>query len=152
MRSLATMQEGRRRTMARPGGLLGNLFDNVRRRRGMPALTGSPLETSWPTLDVSEDDKEVLVKAEVPGMSEKDLHITYADGFLTIRGEKQEEMEEKRRNVCYRESQYGVFARSVPIGSDADWNRARAEFQRGVLRVVIPKQPGQSGKREIPVS
>lgn len=105
----------------------------------------------WPSMDLSEDDKEVMVKVEAPGLSEKDMRITYSDGVLRIEGEKKEDKEETRRGTYYRESRYGSFSRNVPIDPGVDWDKARAEFKQGILKVVLPKTPGMAGRKNIPI-
>lgn len=103
----------------------------------------------WPSLDISEDDKEVRVKVEVPGLSEKDVRISWSEGSLRIEGEKKEDKEGEKGGVRYRETRYGSFSRSVPIESGVDPDKARAEFKQGILKVVLPKTPAGSGKKSI---
>lgn len=144
----------RKRPMARPWNRLTSLWGrrDARKASAVPALEDFLDAARWPTLDLSENDKEVLVRLEAPGLTGKDLEISYADGSLLIKGEKKEDREEKRRHVYYRESRHGAFLRSVPIDANVDWNKAKAEFKRGVLKVAIPKKSGRAGTREIPVT
>lgn len=96
-----------------------------------------------PVVDVSEDDKELVVKAEVPGMSEKDLELSWLDGVLYMKGEKKGEKEEKedksKKNTWHRESWYGSFTRGIPLGDNADFAKAQARYKDGVVTVHIPK-------------
>ncbi|MBN1131350.1 MAG: Hsp20/alpha crystallin family protein [Chitinispirillaceae bacterium] len=109
----------------------------------------SAWRADFPSIDVSEDGKEVTVRAEIPGMSEKNLSLTFHNGMLTIRGEKKQEKEEKGKNRYYRECSYGSFERSVAIGGAAMGDKAKAKYQHGVLTVTIPKKEIQ--KKAIPI-
>ncbi len=91
-----------------------------------------------PTLDVSEDEKRVTVRMEVPGLSKDDLRVTWENGSLKVSGEKREVRGQKRR---YRECSYGYFSRSVPLGKDLDWKSAKATCRDGVLTISLDKTP-----------
>lgn len=97
-----------------------------------------------PVVDVSEDDKEIAVKAEIPGLTEKDIEVTFANGLLQIKGEKKGEKEEKRKNTWHRESWQGSFSRAIPLGDRVDWKKAQARHKDGVLTVTLPKKQGAS--------
>ncbi|MFC1585074.1 Hsp20/alpha crystallin family protein [Fibrobacterota bacterium] len=109
----------------------------------VPSLEG-PVYSKMPALDVSENEKAVTVRAEIPGLSEKDLDVTYHEGLLTIRGEKKEEKEEKKKGSLYKECSYGSFCRQVPIGENADWNKVEAKYKKGVLTITVPKKEAES--------
>jgi HSP20 family protein len=99
-------------------------------------------EISWgkvPAVDVAETAKAYEITAELPGMDEKNIEVKYADGTLTIKGEKKEEKEEKKENYYLSERNYGSFQRAfhVPDGVDAD--KVEASFKNGVLTVTLPK-------------
>ncbi|MFP5307203.1 MAG: Hsp20/alpha crystallin family protein [Gammaproteobacteria bacterium] len=99
-------------------------------------------ELSWgamPVVDIVEKDKQYEIEAELPGMDENNIEISLSNGTLTIKGEKQEEKEEKKRNHFLSERHYGSFERAfrVPAGVDAD--RIEATFAKGVLKVALPK-------------
>jgi HSP20 family protein len=101
-------------------------------------------ELSWtgtPAVDITESDKAYEVTAELPGMDEKNIEVKVANGNLTIKGEKQEETEEKMKDYYLHERHFGSFERSfqVPEGVDAD--KIEASFKKGVLRVTLPKKP-----------
>jgi HSP20 family protein len=100
-----------------------------------------------PAVDIAEHDKEYEVTAELPGMDEKDIDVKFADGALTIKGEKKEEKEEKKKDYYLSERRFGSFQRSfrVPEGVDAD--KIDASFKNGVLTVVLPKSV-EAQKRE----
>jgi HSP20 family protein len=105
-----------------------------------------------PVVDVSENDKEVSVRAELPGMADKDVSVTCEDGVLYISGQKSGEHEQKEgENVRYRESWTGSFSRSLYLGNTVDWNKADASFKDGVLTVKLPKSPAGESRKKIAV-
>jgi len=105
-----------------------------------------------PMVDVSEDDKEVRVSAELPGMDEKDIDVTVTDSMLTIRGEKKQEEEEKDKGFYRRESSYGTFQRMIDLPAGVDENKAQAEFKKGILRITLPKTvEAQSKSRKVKI-
>lgn len=104
-----------------------------------------------PRVDVTEDKKDVSVRAELPGMSEKDVTLTWLDGVLRIRGEKQHEHNEEKKGRRYSECSYGYFSRDIPLGNGVDWNSAKAKFKNGVLTVKLPKTENSRKTIEIHV-
>ena len=99
-------------------------------------------QTGWggvPAVDIAEKEKEYEVTAELPGMDESNIDVKFADGMLTIKGEKKEEKEEKKKDYYLSERRYGSFHRcfQVPEGVDAD--KIEASFKSGVLTVKLPK-------------
>jgi HSP20 family protein len=101
-----------------------------------------------PRVDVSETDKDVIVSAELPGMDEKDISVEMDDAAITIRGEKQEEKEDKGKNWYSREQSYGSFHRAIPLPASVDGSKAKAKFKKGVLTVTIPKHEEEQTKRK----
>ena len=73
-----------------------------------------------PSIDLKEDDKEVSIKAELPGIDEKDIEVLLSDDALTIKGEKKEEKEEKGKDYYHMERTYGSFNRVVPLPLGVD--------------------------------
>ncbi len=122
--------------------------------RGLAPATGrGPAAMSAPSVDVSETDDEVQVTADLPGLTEKDVEVTLDDGALTIRGEKKEEREEKKRNYHLVERAYGRFERSVALPHGIDPGKVKARFKNGVLHVTLPKTPeSRSRSRAIEIS
>ncbi len=92
-----------------------------------------------PALDVSETDKAVLVKAELPGLDAKDVEVSLVGGVLTLRGEKKEEKEEKTKSFHRVERSYGVFERAVQLPCPVKTDQVEATFKNGVLTVELPK-------------
>jgi HSP20 family protein len=105
-----------------------------------------------PGFEVSESDDEIRVRAELPGMDEKDISITLDEDVLTIRGEKRHEREEKKRNYHVSEMSYGSFQRSFPVPA-VDREKIAARFKRGVLTLTLPKtEAAKAGRKSIPIS
>lgn len=98
-----------------------------------------PLEAFSPRLNISENEKELNISAELPGLERKDISIELEDNTLTISGERREEHEEKNRRWHRVEQSYGAFHRSVPLPSGVDAGAAKAEFKNGILKVTLPK-------------
>jgi len=92
-----------------------------------------------PLADITEDEKEYLIKAELPEMKKEDVKVTVENGVLTISGERKFEKEEKKRKYHRVERGYGTFMRSFALPDDADFNKVNAEFKSGVLTVHVPK-------------
>lgn len=97
-------------------------------------------------LDVKEDDKAFYVTADLPGMAEKDVDVTFHDGVLTIRGEKRIERDEKKDTWHVMERSYGSFARQLSLPATIDADRIEAKFDKGVLQVSLPKLPEAQAK------
>ena len=114
-------------------------------------LTDHLFSGAWPAVDVSEDDKSVTVKVEVPGLTEKELDVSHHNGVLTIKGEKKDEFEEKSKNTYYREASYGSFSRSIPLGEQLEWDKVSAACKNGNLIVTLPKQEGAENNVKIKV-
>jgi len=96
--------------------------------------------TEWaPSVDISEDDKEYLVKADLPEVKKEDVKVTVENGVLTITGERKFEKEEKDKKYHRIERSYGNFLRSFTLPDAADGSKVNAEFKDGVLKVHLPK-------------
>ncbi|MCT8997578.1 Hsp20/alpha crystallin family protein [Chelativorans intermedius] len=99
------------------------------------------LTAANPRTDISETEKEVEVSVELPGMDEKDIEVSLTDDVLTIRGEKKNEREEKKKGYYLSERSYGSFYRSIPLPAGVDPEKADARFKSGVLTITLPKTP-----------
>ncbi|MER9057612.1 Hsp20/alpha crystallin family protein [Mesorhizobium sp. M0195] len=119
---------------------MNRLFDEAFRGfdTRLPSLGGfSAAGASWPSVEISDSEKEIRVTAEIPGMDEKDVELLLDDGVLTLRGEKREETEDKDRQ--FSERFYGRFERRIPLGYEVDEDKINAAFRNGVLSVTLPK-------------
>ena len=92
-----------------------------------------------PLVDISEDDKEYLITAEIPQIKRDDVKVTVDNGVLTIQGERKFEKEEKGRRYHRVERAYGNFIRSFTVPDDADPSKINAEFKDGMLKVHLAK-------------
>lgn len=106
----------------------------------------SPLDTTEtrpvmsPKLDVAELKDKFEIKAELPGMDEKDIELSLDDGLLTISGEKKAETEEKDKGYYLKECSYGTFSRSIRLPDNIADDKIEAKFKKGVLTVDLPKK------------
>ena len=119
---------------------VNRLFDDVFRGfdDALPSVgRASPFGGNWPSVEISDNDKEIKVTAEVPGLEEKDIEVLFDDGVLTLRGEKRSETEDKERQ--FSERSYGRFERRIPLGYEIEEDRIDARFKNGVLSVTLPK-------------
>lgn len=108
----------------------------LRRERWWPE---SGLVFHTPSLDVYEQNHEVVVAAELPGMTKDDIEVTLTGTTLTIRGEKKEEKEVKERDYHRRERAWGAFVRSVELPCEVKTDQVKASFRDGVLEIRLPK-------------
>jgi HSP20 family protein len=103
---------------------------------GKEALTVA----QWsPLVDITEDEKEYLIKAELPDMKKEDVRLTVENEVLAISGERTFEKEEKGRKYHRVERAYGSFVRSFSLPEDADGSKVSADFKDGMLQVHLPK-------------
>lgn len=119
---------------------VNRLFDDAFRGfgSGLPSFGGaSAFASSWPSVEISDDDKQLKVTAEVPGLEEKDIEVLLDDGVLTLKGEKRSETEDKDKQ--FSERFYGRFERQIPLGYDIEQDQVDARFKNGVLTVTLPK-------------
>jgi HSP20 family protein len=102
----------------------------------------TPANADWtPRMNVAETEKEYQVSAELPGVAEKDVEVTFHEGLLTVKGSKKEETEQKDKNFHRMEMSYGSFERSVALPEEIDEEAINASFKNGVLTISIPKKP-----------
>jgi HSP20 family protein len=105
-----------------------------------------------PSVDVIETDKAFEIKAEVPGLDEKNVEVKLTNGGLTIRGAKEEERNERNKGYRLHERRFGSFERYVPVPESVDADKIEAAFEKGVLTVTLPKSDqAQSSERRISV-
>ena len=117
------------------------LFFNAPFNRISNGDGGLKLAEWSPQVDITEDDKEYLVKADLPEMKKEDVKVTVEKGVLSITGERKSEKEEKKKKYHRIERSFGSFERTFALPEDADAAKVAAEFKEGVLRVHLPKNP-----------
>lgn len=123
---------------------MSRLFDDFFSGFGVPSLlTGAAGAAApavmTPRIDVSENDREIRLAVELPGVDEANLDVTIDDDTLTIRGEQQAEVEDEDRDYRLRELVRGTFMRAIQLPFSPDPNQVRAVIRNGILNVVIPK-------------
>jgi HSP20 family protein len=94
-----------------------------------------------PEVDISEDDRGYLLKADLPEMKKDDVRVTVEDGILCVSGERKTEKEDQKRKFHRTERSFGNFRRSFTLPVDADSTKVTAEFCDGVLKVHLPTTP-----------
>jgi HSP20 family protein len=136
-----------RRTSAVANPFRFEMDDLLNRFFGAPT-NGDEIKTTWsPCVDVEETDKELFVKADLPGVDAKDVEISVADGLLILKGEKTETKEEKKKNYHRVERFVGQFYRAVPLPAAADANNITAAMAKGVMTVTVPKKADAQVKK-----
>ena len=109
-------------------------------------------EKAWsPAVDIYEDDKEIVIKADLPEVEEKDIDLRVDDGQMTIKAERKFEHEEKKENYHRVERRYGSFLRSFALPETVDPEKIAAKYDKGVLKVTLPKTAKPKNARTIPV-
>lgn len=113
---------------------------------GWPALPtmlsrGAGADMIVPELDVRDNGKQLMIDVELPGVEEKDVSVTLANGLLTIKGEKRSEREERKESYYAAERSYGSFERTLRLPEGVDESKIDARFDKGVLRIVAQKRP-----------
>src|SRR5947199_7594062 len=116
---------------------LSTLFGRPQRRgNGQEEIT---LPEWTPLADITEDEKEYVIKAELPELKKEDVKVTVENGVLTISGERKFEKEEKNKKYHRVERGYGSFVRTFALPDDADADKVKAAFKQGILEVHLPK-------------
>ena len=108
---------------------------------------GSETSGAWfPAINVKDNDKHIVVTAELPGVDKNDVHIDVTADTLTIRGEKKEERSDRGENWWRRESSYGSFVRRIALPSEVDSGGTEAKMNNGMLEIRLPKVAGTKTK------
>jgi HSP20 family protein len=110
-----------------------------------------PRENWMPSVDVLEKDGNLILRAEIPGMTEKQIELKLEGNTLTLKGERKMENEDKKSSYHRIESFYGSFTRSFRLPDTVDLDKISADYRNGVLTVTMPQKP-EIRPREIPVS
>ena len=129
---------------------LFDVFDTFLREPFGPNLLGR--ETmQYPVVNVSEDENNINVKAELPGMDAKDVNISLQNDNLILQGEKKFEDEKNEENYYRIERSYGQFYRAIPLSAQVDENNVKAKMNNGVLEITLPKKEPASGTKKIEI-
>lgn len=125
---------------------MDRLFENTFRGLGLSPFRSdffTPLTTAGllkPQVDIGATDKEYSITIEVPGVDEKDVKVEIANNTMTIRGEKKQEKEEKKKDYYRVERSYGSFQRVLSLPEDANQDDIKATFKNGVLTIKMPRK------------
>ena len=109
-------------------------------------MAASHCQNGRHNVDISEDDKEYLLKADLPEMKKEDVKVTVENDVLSISGERKSEKEQKKKKYHRIERSYGTFLRTFTLPEDTDGKKIAAEFKDGVLKVRLPKIPAAKTK------
>ena len=102
---------------------------------------------NWvPAVDIIENDREITIRAELPGIESKDVTVSFDNNVLTLKGERRSEKEITKENYHRMERAFGSFCRSFAIPAFVDSEAVRAEFRNGLLTVMLPKKDSARGK------
>ena len=112
-----------------------NLFDPF------ADLLGLQEDKTWfPAVDIYDNKNNLVIKADIPGMTQKDIDVSVEDDVLRIKGEKKNEHEEKKDNFYRLERAYGYFERSFALPANVDATKVKAAYKDGVLELTLPKK------------
>jgi len=116
-------------------------------------VSGSgPSESVWaPAIEVAQQDKNYVVRAEVPGLQPSDVKLEITDDAIVIQGERKVEKEENKSGVHVTEWHYGRFYRAIPLPEGAKADEASAKYENGVLEITVPTEEQRNRRREIPI-
>lgn len=140
-----------------PLGLMRRFADEMDRvfsnLGGSSTVTSRGEELPWiPPVEVRENDNNLVISAELPGLSEKDVRLEATPEGLVIEGERKREYAGEEGGIQRSERSYGRFWRLIPLPEGANVEQARASFENGVLQVTIPVPQSQQNRRQIPIS
>jgi HSP20 family protein len=129
----------------RNGGILEGfrqeMEDMFQRFFDVPYFDKTSTHEWAPRVDVEETEKEIVIKADLPGVDPKNLDISVVGGSLILKGEKKEEREDKKKNYHRVERFIGQFYREIPLPSGTDTEKISASSGKGVVTITIPKKP-----------
>jgi len=120
------------------GGRMQSLFND---------RSGAELSIGEPAIDLYEEKDQIVIKAELPGMSKDDIQISLQDNVLVIRGEKKKEDQDEGKDYYRSERVYGAFIRTLPLPAEIDPDRIDAKFKNGVLEIRLPKSEAAKKKQ-----
>jgi len=132
---------------------IDRVFGEYFNRNWLRPLRGTRIDDLWgtyemrsPSMDMIDNDDEIIFRAELPGVNRKDLDVSVSDNILTIKGTSEKESEKEKDNYYSSEIRKGSFCRSVSLPSNVDSSKIKAEFKNGLLELSIPKVAKTSRK------
>jgi HSP20 family protein len=123
---------------------LASVFDEQRGRLGRPKARSSETDDTlaWsPNIDMIQRDDNLIVRADLPGMTPNDVTVEITDDAITLSGQRKQERVEENGGVYRLERSYGAFYREIPLPDGAIADRATASFKDGVLEITVPAPP-----------
>lgn len=114
-------------------------------------FAGNEMNMWRPPIEVLHREGNLVVRAELPGLSKEDVKVEMTDNGLIIQGERKREREEDSDNFYRSERSYGRFYRLIPLPEDANVEQVRAQFNNGVLEVLVPVPERTTNRREIQI-
>ena len=125
---------------------LSRVFDDF----FLPRTTTEDGSLTWgwnPVVDIYDNEDNIVIKAELPGVSKKDIEIDIKDRVMTLKGERSADNEVKEDNYYRRERTYGRFERSFTLPANVDPDKIKADYNDGVLKIEVPKPENQKPKQ-----
>jgi HSP20 family protein len=137
------------RTLQRMADEMDRMFDDfgLGRRWTRPLWRETGTDMWAPDIDVFQNNNELTIRADVPGLKREDLTVDISDNEVCIQGERKRESEEEREGYYRTERSYGSFYRVVPLPEGAMIDQAKANFRDGVLEITMPAPPTSKGRR-----
>ena len=129
-----------------PFSMLETLQDEMNRLFGLsssrwPERSAGFLEGSWrPAIDVYDEKDNLIVKADIPGLTKDDIEVTVEGNILTVKGEKKHEDKIKEKDFVREERFYGAFHRAIALPTSVDSEKVKAAYKNGVLELTLPKK------------
>ncbi len=115
--------------------------------------TSQGQELTWiPAVEIRQNDNNLVISAELPGLTEKDVKVEATPEGLVIQGERKQEYTGEEGGIRRSERVYGQFYRLIPLPEGANVENAQANFENGVLQITIPVPESQQNRRQIPIS
>ena len=137
---------------------IDRVFGEYFNRNWLRPFRGTKMDDLWgtyemrsPSMDMIDNDNEIIFRAELPGVDKKDLDVSVSDNLLTIKGTSEKESEKEKDNYYSSEIRKGSFCRSVSLPNNVDGSKVKANFKNGLLELTIPKV-SKSRRKTITVS
>lgn len=118
---------------------MDHFFDDFVPMRWSHENGGKNLGTWTPSADITEDEKEYMIRLDIPGMEKNDIKVNFQDGRLTVTGERKSEEKEEKKDYVRQERYFGSFYRSFTLPEKIKEDAIEATFKNGVLKLVVPK-------------
>lgn len=128
---------------------MNSLFDKFSKEL---SLSRNGLEEFEPKIELKDSDKSYFVRAEIPGMSEKDIKVSLRDRCLILEGERQSESKREEKGRSFSEFSYGSFYRTLPFDEEVDPEKVNASYKDGILTVELTKLSSAHPAKSIPIT